>query len=624
MTITLDNYSDFKDIKNMTPKEMDILASDIRKFLIEQISKTGGHLASNLGVVEVTLSLYKVFNMEQDKIIWDVGHQAYVHKILTGRKDEFESLRNYGGLSGFPKRCESKFDFFDTGHSSTSISAALGMARARDLRGEKHQVISVIGDGALTGGMSLEALNDVAYNKTNMIIILNDNQMSISENVGGISTYLSKLRTAPVYNKIKKDVNATLRRIPAVGKEMVSSIQKLKDSLKQLVVPGMFFEDLGIKYFGPIDGHNIKDLTEVLDKARRIKGPVLIHVITKKGYGYEFAEKNPNKFHGVSPFNPKNGEILNQGGGMSYSKAFGDSMISMAEEDKDIVAITAAMPDGTGLNKFSKMFPKRFFDVGIAEQHAVTLAAGMAAQGLKPVFAVYSTFLQRAYDQILHDVCIQNLPVVFAVDRAGIVGKDGETHQGIFDISYLSSIPNMTIVAPKCVDELKYILKWAIKHNGPVAIRYPRGGDDPKVQFSPLKDIVMGTFERICGDGDIKIIATGKMVQHAIMAKEILELRGVTAEVVNATFIKPLDENLLKQFAKKASIIVTLEDNVITGGMGSSILTMLNQYDYKGRFLNLGYNNTFIPHGSVEQLYDTYGLSPEKIVNRIIELYNKE
>lgn len=624
MTITLDNYSDFKDIKNMTPKEMDVLAKDIRKFLIEQISKTGGHLASNLGVVEVTLSLYKVFNMEHDKIIWDVGHQAYVHKILTGRKNEFQSLRNYGGLSGFPKRCESKFDFFDTGHSSTSISAALGMARARDLRGEKHQVISVIGDGALTGGMSLEALNDVAYNKTNMIIILNDNQMSISENVGGISTYLSKLRTAPVYNKIKKDVNATLRRIPAVGKEMVSSIQKLKDSLKQLVVPGMFFEDLGIKYFGPIDGHNIKDLTEVLDKARRIKGPVLIHVITKKGYGYEFAEKNPNKFHGVGPFNPKNGEILNQGGGMSYSKAFGDSMISMAEEDKDIVAITAAMPDGTGLNKFSKMFPKRFFDVGIAEQHAVTLAAGMAAQGLKPVFAVYSTFLQRAYDQILHDVCIQNLPVVFAIDRAGIVGKDGETHQGIFDISYLSSIPNITIVAPKCVDELKYILKWAIKHNGPVAIRYPRGGDDPKVQFSPLKDIVMGTFERICGDGDIKIIATGKMVQHAIIAKEMLELRDVKAEVVNATFIKPLDENLLKQFAKKASIIVTLEDNVITGGMGSSILTMLNQYDYKGRFLNLGYNNTFIPHGSVEQLYDTYGLSPEKIVNRIIELYNKE
>lgn len=624
MTITLDNYSDFKDIKNMTPREMDVLAKDIRKFLIEQISKTGGHLASNLGVVEVTLSLYKVFNMEHDKIIWDVGHQAYVHKILTGRKNEFQSLRNYGGLSGFPKRCESKFDFFDTGHSSTSISAALGMARARDLRGEKHQVISVIGDGALTGGMSLEALNDVAYNKTNMIIILNDNQMSISENVGGISTYLSKLRTAPVYNKIKKDVNATLRRIPAVGKEMVSSIQKLKDSLKQLVVPGMFFEDLGIKYFGPIDGHNIKDLTEVLDKARRIKGPVLIHVITKKGYGYEFAEKNPNKFHGVGPFNPKNGEILNQGGGMSYSKAFGDSMISMAEEDKDIVAITAAMPDGTGLNKFSKMFPKRFFDVGIAEQHAVTLAAGMAAQGLKPVFAVYSTFLQRAYDQILHDVCIQNLPVVFAIDRAGIVGKDGETHQGIFDISYLSSIPNITIVAPKCVDELKYILKWAIKHNGPVAIRYPRGGDDPKVQFSPLKDIVMGTFERICGDGDIKIIATGKMVQHAIIAKEMLELRDVKAEVVNATFIKPLDENLLKQFAKKASIIVTLEDNVITGGMGSSILTMLNQYDYKGRFLNLGYNNTFIPHGSVEQLYDTYGLSPEKIVNRIIELYNKE
>lgn len=623
MTITLDNYSDFKDIKSMTLKEMENLANDIRKFLIEQISQTGGHLASNLGVVEVTLSLYKVFNMEKDKVIWDVGHQAYVHKILSGRKDQFNSLRNYGGLSGFPKRCESIFDFFDTGHSSTSISAALGMARARDLRGEKHQVISIIGDGALTGGMALEALNDVAYNKTNMIIILNDNQMSISENVGGISTYLSKLRTAPVYNKIKSDVNTTLMKIPAVGKEMVSSIQKIKDGVKQLVVPGMQFEDLGIKYFGPIDGHNIKDLTEVLDKARKIKGPVIVHVITKKGKGYEFAEKNPNKFHGVGSFNPKNGEVLEKGG-RSYSKAFGDCMVSMAEKNKDIVAITAAMPDGTGLNRFSKIFPKRFFDVGIAEQHAVTLAAGMAVQGLKPVFAVYSTFLQRAYDQILHDVCIQNLPVIFAIDRAGIVGKDGETHQGIFDISYLSSIPNMTIVAPKCVDELKYILQWAINYNGPVAIRYPRGGDDPKVQFSALKNIELGTFERICGSGEIKMIATGKMVQHAIMVKERLELKGINMEVVNATFIKPLDEKLLKEFSKESSLIISLEDNVINGGMGSRILEVLNQCDYKGRFLNLGYDDTFIPHGSVEKLYDTYGLSPEKIVDKIIELYNKE
>ncbi len=426
----LDKYQDFDSIKSMSINELNQFSYEIRKFLIDNVSKTGGHLASNLGVVELTLSIFNVFDLNKDKVIWDVGHQAYVHKILTGRKDKFNTLRQYGGLSGFPKRCESPYDVFETGHSSTSISAALGMARARDIKGENNKVIAVIGDGALTGGMAFEALNDLGFNKTDLIIILNDNQMSIAENVGGMSSYLSKVRLDPTYNKLKKEVNNTLNKIPNVGKGMARSLERVKNGIKQMIVPGMFFENLGIKYLGPIDGHDIKELSKVMKMAKDIKGPVLIHAITKKGKGYAYAEKKPDKFHGIGPFDCTSGEV-NSKACLTYSGVFGEELTKIGKEDKRVVAITAAMKDGTGLRKFGETFPKRFFDVGIAEQHAVTLAAGIATEGLKPVFAVYSTFLQRAYDQVLHDICIQNLPVVFGIDRAGIVGSDGETHQGI-------------------------------------------------------------------------------------------------------------------------------------------------------------------------------------------------
>lgn len=623
MTNKLNNYSNIDEINNMSMKDLELFSQEIREFLIDKVSKTGGHLASNLGVVELTLSLYKVFNFKEDKIIWDVGHQSYIHKILTGRKDKFDNLREYGGISGFPKRNESEYDYFETGHSSTSISAGLGIARARDLKGEKYDVVSVIGDGALTGGMALEALNDLGYSKTKMIIILNDNQMSIAENVGGMSTYLSKLRTNPTYNKIKSDVNATLRKIPAVGKDMASSIQKIKDGVKQIVVPGMFFEEIGIKYFGPIDGHNIKDLTHVLSQAKQMDEPVIIHVITKKGKGYKYAEQNPNKFHGIGPFNHSNGKT-GSSSSVSYSKAFGDAMVELAKTNKELVAITAAMPDGTGLCDFSKLYKDRFFDVGIAEQHAVTLAAGMASNGLKPVFAVYSTFLQRAFDQVVHDVCIQNLPVVFAIDRAGIVGQDGETHQGVFDISYLSLIPNMTIMSPKCTSELKYMLSWAIsQNNGPVAIRYPRGGDSKNVKFSPLKTYEKGVWERVCGYGNLGIIATGKMVEHAVIVREKLESMGIKSEVINAAFIKPIDKIMLDSMLKRFKLIFTMEDNVIHGGLGVAINNYLGEKCYKGRVINLGFKDEFIPHGDANLLYELYGLDAESITKRIYEEYNK-
>lgn len=546
----LDKYQDFDSIKSMSINELNQFSYEIREFLIDNVSKTGGHLASNLGVVELTLSIFNVFDLNKDKVIWDVGHQAYVHKILTGRKDKFNTLRQYGGLSGFPKICESPYDVFETGHSSTSISAALGMARARDIKGENNKVIAVIGDGALTGGMALEALNDLGFNKTDLIIILNDNQMSIAENVGGMSSYLSKVRLDPTYNKLKKEVNNTLNKIPNVGKGMARSLERVKNGIKQMIVPGMLFENLGIKYLGPIDGHDIKELSKVMKMAKNINGPVLIHTITKKGKGYAYAEKKPDKFHGIGPFDCDSGEV-NSKTCLTYSKVFGEELTKIAKEDKKVVAITAAMKDGTGLRKFGETFPKRFFDVGIAEQHAVTLAAGIATEGLKPVFAVYSTFLQRAYDQILHDICIQNLPVVLGIDRAGIVGSDGETHQGIFDLSYLSSLPNMTIIAPKCLEEMGIMLRWALNQNSPVAIRYPRGGDIKSLEMTPIKNMKKGKWEVICEEGDIAIIATGKMVQHAIIAREKLKEYGIKSTIVNANFIKPIDKELIKNFVKK-------------------------------------------------------------------------
>lgn len=608
-----------EDLKKLNGNEYKVLSDEIREFLIDSVSKTGGHLASNLGVVELTLSLFKAFNFEEDKIVWDVGHQSYVYKMLTGRKDDFKELRQFGGMSGFPKRNESKYDFFDTGHSSTSISASLGIARARDIKRENYNVISVIGDGALTGGMAIEALNDVGFRKTKLMIILNDNQMSISKNVGGLSRYLNKLRIAPGYNKLKTDIYASLEA-SNLGKNIAGKISKVKDSIKQLVVPSMFFENLGIKYIGPIDGHDIDAMTDVFFKAKEINGPVIIHVLTQKGRGYASAEESPSKYHAVGPFDLESGE-LNVSPKNSYSKAFGKALVNIAAQDEKVVAITAAMPDGTGLKCFSNKYKERFFDVGIAEEHAVTLAAGMASNGLKPVFAVYSTFLQRAFDQVLHDVCLQNLPVVFAIDRAGIVGEDGETHQGINDLSYLSMMPNIHIVAPKCLEEVHVLLKWAIDKKSPVAIRYPRGGNIINT-LSPIKTVEEGKWEIINKGTKVCIISTGKMVQHAMLAKDILYEKGLNPTVINATFIKPIDKKILKNISKEGYNILTIEDNILKGGLGSAIKDYLSEIKYMGTIKCLGYDDEFIPQGNVELLYKAYKLDCESISKAVIELYD--
>ena len=615
----LDKLNFPEDLKKLNENDSKVLSDELREFLIDSVSKTGGHLASNLGVVDLTLSLFKVFNFEKDKIVWDVGHQSYVYKILTGRKEGFKKLRQFNGMSGFPKRSESKYDYFDTGHSSTSISAALGIARARDLNNEKYSVIAVIGDGALTGGMALEALNDVGFRKTNLIVILNDNQMSISKNVGAISRYLNKLRIEPRYNKLKTDIQTSLNQSD-LGKNIAGKISKVKDSIKQLVVPSMFFENMGVKYIGPIDGHDIKAMTEVFIKAKEVEGPVIIHVLTQKGKGYTLAEESPSKYHGIGPFDLESGE-LNVSPKNSYSKAFGKALIHIAEEDKKVVAITAAMPDGTGLKCFSEKFKNRFFDVGISEDHAVTLAAGMASNGLKPVFAVYSTFLQRAFDQLLHDVCLQNLPVVFAIDRAGIVGEDGETHQGINDLSYLSMIPNIHIVAPKCLEEVEILLKWAINKNSPVAIRYPRGGNIINT-LSPITKVEEGKWEIVNKGSKVCIIATGKMVQHAMLAKDILYEKGINPTLINATFIKPIDKKLLENIKKEGYNILTIEDNILKGGLGSAIKEYLSSIDYKETIRSIGYDDEFIPQGNVETLYKAYKLDPENISKAVIKLYD--
>lgn len=622
MSNYLDSMNFPEDIKKLNDNELLDLGEEIRKFLIESVSKTGGHLSSNLGVVELTLSLFKTFDIGRDKLIWDVGHQSYIHKILTGRKDGFKNLRKKDGLSGFPKRSESIYDCFQTGHSSTSISAALGMARARDIKKEKHNVIAVIGDGALTGGLAFEALNDIGFRKTKMIIVLNDNQMSIAKNVGGVSIYLNKLRMKPKYNKIKSNINTELSKSKG-GKVVLSNMLKLKNGLKSLVVDSMLFEDMGIKYIGPIDGHNIKLMNEVFSMAKNINGPVIVHTITKKGKGYEFAEKSPSKFHGISPFNLENGEVCKTCC-ETYSSAFGKALNKIAKEDKYVVAITAAMPDGTGLIEFSKNFPERFFDVGIAEEHAVTLSAGMASSGLKPVFAVYSTFLQRAYDEILHDVCIQNLPVVFAIDRAGVVGEDGETHQGILDISYLSTMPNMTIVAPKSLKEVEILLRWALNKKTPVAIRYPKGGD--KLNNLPvLKEINYGKWEVLNKGENLAIIACGKTVEFAMEALYKLKEKNINPTIINATFIKPIDEEKIKYLAENNFNIITVEDNMKQGGLGSSILNSLNNYNYKKTIKILAYEDKFIEQASVDIIYKENFLDSDGIVKTALNLsYEKE
>ena len=609
-----------EDLKKLTSEELSQLAEEIRAFLIEKISHTGGHLASNLGVVELTIALFRTFDLPEDKIIWDVGHQSYTHKILSGRRMEFDELRQYGGLSGFPKRKESPYDSFDTGHSSTSISAGLGIAQGRDILGEDYKVVSVIGDGALTGGMAYEALNNAARMKKNFIIILNDNKMSISENVGGMSRYLGGLRTGAGYNDLKKNVADTLERIPVVGGRMIDKIKRTKNSIKQLFIPGMLFENMGITYLGPVDGHNIPALCKVLKEAQKLDHAVLVHVLTKKGKGYEPAEKNPAHFHGVSPFDIKTGKPLAEKKYPTYTDVFSKKLCQLGETHPELVAVTAAMPDGTGVAAFGKKFPDRFFDVGIAEAHAVTSAAGMAAAGLRPVVAVYSSFLQRGYDQILHDVCIQNLPVLFAVDRAGLVGSDGETHQGIFDLSYLSSIPNMHIMAPKNKWELSDMLKYAVEFDGPIALRYPRGEayDGLKEYRRPIE---YGKSEVIYEEEDIALLAVGNMVKIAEQVRKNLKEIGYSCTLVNARFVKPSDTEVLDMLSADHKLLVTMEENVRSGGYGEKVMDYVVEQELPVKLLNISLPDEYVEHGNVALLYEEVGIDAQTVTKRIIEKY---
>ena len=605
-----------EDLKKLTSEELSQLAEEIRAFLIEKISHTGGHLASNLGVVELTIALFRTFDLPEDKIIWDVGHQSYTHKILSGRRMEFDELRQYGGLSGFPKRKESPYDSFDTGHSSTSISAGLGIAQGRDILGEDYKVVSVIGDGALTGGMAYEALNNAARMKKNFIIILNDNKMSISENVGGMSRYLGGLRTGAGYNDLKKNVADTLERIPVVGGRMIDKIKRTKNSIKQLFIPGMLFENMGITYLGPVDGHNIPALCKVLKEAQKLDHAVLVHVLTKKGKGYEPAEKNPAHFHGVSPFDIKTGKPLAEKKYPTYTDVFSKKLCQLGETHPELVAVTAAMPDGTGVAAVGKKFPDRFFDVGIAEAHAVTSAAGMAAAGLRPVVAVYSSFLQRGYDQILHDVCIQNLPVLFAVDRAGLVGSDGETHQGIFDYSYLTSIPNMSVAAPKNLWELRAMLDFAMDYKAPFAIRYPRG-----TAYRGLKEfmqpIAYGKGEIIYEEENIALLAVGSMVSTGEHVREKLKEEGVSCTLANARFVKPFDKELVDRLAKNHRLIVTMEENVLQGGFGLPVTAYIHEHYPQVKVMNIALPDAYVEHGNVSVLRKGLGIDSDSIIQRL-------
>ena len=612
----LEKINEPKDLKALSIEEKEKLAEEIRQKILNIVSKNGGHLASNLGVVELTIALHTIFNTPTDKIIWDVGHQSYVHKILTGRKDQMDTLRQYKGLAGFPKTCESEYDVFNTGHSSTSISVGIGMARARDLLKENYNVISVIGDGSLTGGMAEEALNDAGTSKTKLIVILNDNEMSISKNVGGIPTFLSKLRTRKFYTKANSRVKRFTLKIPKVGEKIVDLVQRGKKTIKQIFIPNMYFEDIGFTYLGPVDGHNIEKLENILKIAKEVKGPVLVHIITKKGKGYKIAEENPDKFHGISPFNIETGEKLTPSK-KDYSKVFGEKLIELAKKDEKIVAVTAAMKDGTGLKEFAKEFPNRFFDVGIAEQHAVGLVAGMAKAGLKPVLPLYSSFLQRGYDQLIHDVALQNIPVTICIDRAGIVGNDGETHHGIFDMSFASAIPNLTIMAPKDFKELEEMLEFGINFNGPVLIRYPRGGEG-KNKIEKNDKIVLGKSELIKEGKDISIIAIGKMVDRAIEVSNILKKQDIDAEIINVRFLKPLDkENIIKSI-EKTKKVVTMEDGILNGGLYTNILDLINRSNIENvRIIPIGYDDCFVTHGSVDDLEKEMKTDTKSIVEQI-------
>ena len=605
-----------EDIKHLDRQELETLAQEIREFLIDKISRTGGHLASNLGVVELTMALYLALDMPRDKVIWDVGHQSYTHKLLSGRRDSFDCLRQHGGMSGFPKRKESPFDAFDTGHSSTSISAGLGLAQGRDLLGEDYTVVAVIGDGALTGGMAYEALNNAARLKKNFIIILNDNDMSISENVGGISTYLSSVRAGEGYNDLKRHVVSGLSRIPKVGDGLIHKISRTKNSIKQILIPGMWFENMGITYWGPVDGHNVRQMTHLIKEARKIDHAVLIHVVTKKGKGYAPAEQNPSRFHGVEPFDVATGKPLREKTHPGYTDVFSRTVCHLAKENPRLVAVTAAMPDGTGLKRFGKLYPDRFFDVGIAEEHAVTSAAGMAAAGLKPVVAVYSSFLQRGYDQILHDVCIQNLPVLFCVDRAGLVGSDGETHQGIFDLSYLTSIPNMSVMAPKNLWELKDMIAFGAAYDGPLAIRYPRG--EAYRGFKEFRaPIVYGKSETLCEEDEIAILAIGSMVSTGDHVRNKLKAQGHRCSLVNLRFAKPIDTEVLDRMAEKHRYIVTMEENVLQGGVGLAIADYVRGRYPGVRLMHIALPDAYVEHGNVSLLREELGIDSGSILKKI-------
>ena len=614
------------DVKALSLEQLKQLAEEIRQLLISVISKTGGHLAPNLGVVELTLALHRVFTTPKDKIVFDVGHQSYIHKIITGRREQFSTLRQYGGLSGFPKRSESEHDAFGTGHSSTSISAALGMAVARDLQGENYNVIAVIGDGSMTGGMAFEALNNAGTLHKKMIVVLNDNEMSISKNVGAMSEYLYQLRTGETYNKIKHDIEGWLKNME-FGTDVLKAIRRLKGSVKYLMVPTSIFEELGFTYLGPIDGHDLQGLTEVLQAAKKIDGPVLVHVLTKKGKGYKPAEESPNKFHGTGPFDIDTGKkIANPNAPITYTEVFGRTLTELANTDKDIIGITAAMPDGTGMSTFAKAHPERCFDVGIAEQHAVTSAAGAAAAGLKPVAAIYSTFLQRAYDSVLHDICIQKLHVTLCLDRAGIVGDDGFTHHGVFDYAYLRSIPEMTIMAPKDENELRHMLKTATDYTGPISIRYPRGSGVGVDTTEPLHALPIGKAEVLREGKDVVLWAIGSMVQSALQAAEVLAQQGISAGVVNMRFAKPLDKELLVEHAAKYGKIVTLEEGVLAGGVGSAVLEALNEAKLlaKCRVLTLGIPDEFVLHGDKKLLLRDLHLDVQAIAEQTAALVKEE
>ena len=608
-----------EDVKKLNLQEKKQLAEEIRKYILEVVSENGGHLASNLGVVELTIALHSVFDVPKDKIVWDVGHQTYIHKIITGRKEQLKTLRKLNGIAGFPKTNESESDCFNTGHSSTSISAALGMARARDLKGEDNSVLAVIGDGALTGGMALEALNDAGYSQSKLTVILNDNEMSISKNIGGLNMLLSKLRTKKTYTKSNVSIKKVLNKIPLIGKPTVKIVRRIKRGIKQLIIPKMFFEDIGFRYLGPVDGNDIEQLENLLKISKQLEGPVIIHVLTKKGKGYEIAEKNPDKFHATGPFDIETGKPKKEKKA-DYSKIMGETLIELAQKNGKIVAITASMKDGTGLTEFAKRFPKRFFDIGIAEQHALGLAAGMAKEGMIPVVPIYSSFYQRCYDQVIHDIAIQKLPVIMCVDRAGVVGADGETHQGTLDMAFFRLVPNLVILAPKDFKELKEMLTFAVTLNKPVVIRYPRGGED-SYKIEKQEKIELGKAEILKEGTDLSIIAIGKMVARAMKLADKLEKEGIQAEVINARFLKPIDKETMKKSIEKTKNVVTIEDGTVINGLATAIEEIILEEKLENVTIQkYAYPDEFIKHGGVEELEKIYGLDEEEILEKIRSL----